>query len=170
MKKEKTANKWAAVDWDKRDVDIAKEMGVTRERARQVRNDLEMPKSPLWHKRLATSKMAILALDTGNMTPKQVGKVVGCGSIYARQVLDQAKKAYGKSPDGRRKWKYAWGSVTQQEWNELTDAKVAQKLGVKNPAVVTQWRIRKGITKPDRRLSKTSVALKVSHVMVPAGR
>jgi hypothetical protein len=164
MKKEKTASKWSAVDWKKRDVDIAEEMGVTRERVRQVRKDLHKPKSPLWHKRIATSKMAILQTDTAKMTPKQVAKSVGCGTIYARQVLDCAGKAYVKPPDGRRQWKYDWNSVTKEEWTGLTDAQIAQKLGVKNPAVVTQWRIRKGITKPDRRFAKSGVTTKATKV------
>jgi hypothetical protein len=141
---------WSGVDWAKRDVDIAKEKGCSRERVRQVRKDLGKPKSPLWHKRVGTAFEAIDGMDTSGMLPRQVAKEAGCSEAYALQVLRELEKDHEKPPDGRRKWKYDWASVTDSEWQELTDVEVAEKLGVPNPAVVTQWRRRKGIVKKSR--------------------
>lgn len=138
---------WGTVDWDLRDVDIANLVGCSRERVRQVRKEQGRGRSPLWHKRVGTSYDVIEAMDTSSMTPEQVAKEVDCSEAYVLQVLRSLGKKFVKPPDGRCKHKYAWDSIKPREWQELTDAAIAEKLGVENPAVVTQWRRRKGIVK-----------------------
>lgn len=138
---------WAKVDWNLRDVDIAKLIGCTRERVRQVRKDKGIARSPMWHKRCGTVLERIAGMDTGSMTPGQVAKKAGCKEAYAVQCLRKLRKDYKRPPDGRRKGKYDWGRITPELWENLTDKEVAGILGVGNPAVVTLRRRRKGIMK-----------------------
>ena len=146
--------KWGKVDWRLRDVDIAENFGCSRERVRQVRKALGKPKSPIWHKRMDTVVDGIRGMDTSRKLPVQVAKEVGCGTEYALQVLKALGKPFVKPPDLRRRHKYAWDSIKLSEWNGMTDVLIAEKLGVKNPAVVTQWRRRKGIVKtPDQKMA-----------------
>ncbi len=42
-----TIEKYMDVDWEKQDVVLAREMGLSRERIRQVRRELGRPNSPL---------------------------------------------------------------------------------------------------------------------------
>lgn len=45
-----SGKQWEEVDWTKRDVDLAKLLGVSRERVRQVRRKLNKPRSPDHHR------------------------------------------------------------------------------------------------------------------------
>ena len=143
---------WSVVDWKQRDISIARELGCSRERVRQVRKEKGEARSPLWHKRTGTSSEKILKLNTKGMLPKEVAKIVGCTAAYAVQILSNLKKDYIKPFDGRCKHKYAWSSVTKKEWLSMTDEAVAKKLGVHHPAIVTQWRNRHNIVKRNREL------------------
>lgn len=138
---------WGRADWSLRDVDIARALGCTRERVRQVRETLGKGKSPMWHKRVGTASERIAGMDTRRMTPLEVGEAAGCSGTYARNVLVSMGKAHVRPPDGRCVWKYRWGNVTPGMWREMTDKQVAEILGVENVMVVTQWRRRKGIMK-----------------------
>jgi hypothetical protein len=146
MAKESTVD-WGAQDWSLRDVDIAEATGVSRERVRQVRKALNKPRSPMWHKHVGTAADAISSMDTARLTPEEISRKAKCSEAYAKQCLGSSGKTFTKPPDGRMVHKYAWDSVTPQQWKSLRDKDVAEMLGISNVAVVTQWRRRKGIVK-----------------------
>jgi len=135
------------VTWADRDVDLARALGCSRERARQARVELGAPKSPRARKRIGTRMERMLALDCSGMTPLDLAGRFGCTEAYAKMVMKASGKEHLRKPDGRCVWKYKWGSVTPEMWGSMTDAQVAGKLGVGSPAVVTQWRRRRGIVK-----------------------
>jgi len=138
------------VTWADRDVDIALAVGCSRERVRQVRGELSAPRSPRARSRVGTMAESVAKLDVSRMTPADVAGKVGCTEAYVRMVLKASGRPHLRPPDGRRKWKYGWGSVTPAMWRSMTDAEVASMLGVGSPAVVTQWRRRRGIMKKPR--------------------
>ena len=141
---------WGAQDWELRDVDLAEMNGVSRERVRQVRKALMKPRSPMWHRHVGTAADTIASMDTAGMTPGEVAGKSDCSEAYARQCLTSMRKRYRRPPDGRMVHKYAWETVTPQQWRAYRDKDVAEMLGIGNVAVVTQWRRRKGIVKKHR--------------------
>lgn len=149
---------WASQDWELRDVDLAEMNGVSRERVRQVRKALMKPRSPMWHRHVGTAADAIASMDTVGLTPEEVSKVSDCSEAYARQCLTAMRKRYRKPLDGRMVHKYAWETVTPQQWRTCRDKDVAEMLGIGNVAVVTQWRRRKGIVKKRRVMAREVAA------------
>lgn len=137
----------SGVSWVDRDVDIAKALGCSRERVRQARVEQGAPRSPRARKRVGTRVERMVALDTSGMTPLDLAGMFKCTEAYAKMVLRATGKAHMRKPDGRRVWKYQWGRITPEMWRTMTDAQVARELGVGSPAVVTQWRRRRGIMK-----------------------
>jgi hypothetical protein len=144
------AKGYRGVSWADRDVDIAKAVGCSRERVRQARVELKAPRSPRARRRMGTTADKIAAMDVSRMTPLDIASETGCTPAYARMVLKAGGRPHLRPPDGRRKWKYRWGDVTPAMWRDMTDAAVAEVLGVGSPAVVTQWRRRRGIMKKPR--------------------
>jgi hypothetical protein len=132
---------------DLNDSEIARLSGKSRERVRQVREELGLPKSVNFHQPSKSAKMKILAGDWSGKLLGDVADEVGCSKEYAKKCLIILKKDYIKPPDGRCQHKYDWDSITAEEWQTLTSTEIAQKLGVKNPAVVSQWRRRRNIRK-----------------------
>jgi len=141
---------YRGVTWADRDVDIAEAVGCSRERVRQVRLGMGAPCSPRARQRVGTMAEKIAGMDVSHMTPVDVAGKAGCTEAYARMVLKAGRIPHLKPPDGRCKWKYKWGSITPTMWKTMTDAAVAGVLGVGSPAVVTQWRRRRGIMKKKR--------------------
>lgn len=102
MKQNKTKTDWKALDWDKRDIDLAKELGCSREYIRQRRNLLGMPQSP-FHKQHASSVKALCTLSsiTQPMTLKEANRKTG-GEISAN-VLRNTLKDLGQYKKGYRR-------------------------------------------------------------------
>lgn len=133
---------WGSVDWQMQDVEIAELVGCTRERVRQRRQEMGLKRSPRWHARRGSCSGRIALMATTDMTVREVARMAGCSRGHALQCLKRAGKAWVHVGRGSRA-KYDWARA---DW-DLTDAAVARQLGVANPCVVTQYRLRKGIVR-----------------------
>lgn len=142
------ADKYHAVDWTKQDATIARELGVSRERIRQVRNKLGKPKAigGKWRRRVAP-------LDTTNMTLPEIARAIGADPTDRRKLnsIRMAVVSLGKEyqrrkpPKGPRPEvrKHDWDSV---DWVNKYDSQIAREMGIKNHAQVTV--MRKRLNKP----------------------
>ena len=90
--------------------------------------------------------------QTAKMTREEVAKLAGCEAEYAEQCLRAASLPYKIPEDQRWQTKYAWLSITHDQWMSNTDPEIAVILGVDNPGVVSQWRRRNGILKKPARV------------------
>lgn len=129
---------WDAVDWRRRDVDIARDAGVTRERVRQVANDKGLPASSERH------RAALLAWLRENYNPMWTAEDAAAwisqefgrpfspawASEYARAA--GVGGARGANKDA---WGHDWGSV---DWRQSTND-IARQLGAP-PQSVANWR------------------------------
>ena len=133
---------WLDVDWGKQDVEIARIKGVSRERVRQVRP--KGVKSISFRQRTGmTAGKRILAMETTGKSLVEIALAARCKKAYARSVVSLNGKKYRR---GRGNARYDWGLVPQ-DWRGLTDVEIGELVGVANPAVVAQWRIRHGMRK-----------------------
>ena len=137
---------WKAVDpgiWLRQDVQVAAELGVSRERARQMRPEGLRP-SGYRRRTCVTASQRIAAMDCVGKTIGEVARVAGCGEAYAGVALRKLGKGYRRLPKGRAR--YDWG-LMPANWRELSDKVMAGMVGASSPAVVTQWRVRHGMRK-----------------------
>lgn len=135
---------WDMVDWKQQDIVIARALGCSREAVRQQRAVRGHKKSPFHRLHRNRCKPIILAMDTARMTVEEVAEKALCGRQYAYMVLHQFKKPYLRTK--YRQTKYDWAKA---DWTK-TDAENAKALGIANPAVVTQRRIRYDIRRGDK--------------------
>jgi len=143
-------NEWrSSFDWSVlNDSEIARRSGRTRSRIGQVREALGLgPPVGSFHVPSGTSKSMIAAGDWSGKSSLEVAEACGCSEEHARQCLGLLGKDYDKPPDGRCRHKYDWFSLSDEEWEELSDPEIADRLGVPNPAVVSQWRRRQRISR-----------------------
>ncbi len=77
-------------DWTKRDVDLARTYGLTRERVRQIRQSLGMPKSPLHRKGKYESMILINADFYKNKTVSEIAKYYNKKYIDMYKILKRA--------------------------------------------------------------------------------
>jgi len=131
---------WSRVDWGRQDVEIAAEMGVSREAARQRRPE-GVVAARHRQRTVATAEARIEAMDTSAMTLDRVAALAGCSRKHALRVLSGLGKAYSRLPRGNAR--YDWGRFPA-DWMGMTDKQIAVVVGVGDPAVVTQWRNRHG--------------------------
>ena len=141
--KRKNSVAWTSADWNAQDVEIAEVLGCSRERVRQKRAELGLPRSPKWHARRGSCSEGISLMDTRLLTVREVARAAGCSRGHALQCMKRAGKQWVAGGRGGRA-KYDWARA---DWGQ-TDAAVARQLGVRNPCVVTQYRLRKGIVRP----------------------
>lgn len=132
---------WEAVDWREQDINIARELGVSRERVRQQRAKRGQPKAlSSYERRLRT----LINLDTSDMTIAEVAEHLGVAHHTARKGLNDIGRKAGDGyrtayPTGLRAhtWKHDWNSV---DWERQTDAEIAEQLGCSRPTVTTTRR------------------------------
>lgn len=136
---------WDDIDWDKQDVELSVELGVSRERVRQVRVEKGGGQSSGYRHHVGvTAEDRIGAMVTDGKTVEEVARGAGCGEAFARVVMKRLGKVYKKLPKGNSR--YDWDLVPLN-WEELTDKVIAGMVGASSPAVVTQWRIRHNMRK-----------------------
>jgi hypothetical protein len=87
-----TATQWHAADWTQRDSDLARQLGVSRERVRQIRGALGKPRS-LFHRR---SKSFLKFHDWVNRTQRE----------WKRLTASEIARLYGQraQPATIEKW------------------------------------------------------------------
>ncbi len=113
----KLFKKYETVNWDtERDVDIARRLGITRERARQVRNDLNKPKSKNHWKRstLLKVKEAFYYLSKELQTTETLLTLIPVNSSYG--TIQKYLQYFGltKLADKRHLYphkKYCWEEI-----------------------------------------------------------
>ena len=129
--------------WLKQDVEIAQELGVSRERVRQVRPKGSVPQG--YRRRTGgTAWQRIAAMDTKGKGMREVAEAAGCGVAHAGVAMRAMGKGYARMPKGNAR--YDWG-LLPPGWRGLTDKELAGVVGASSPAVVAQWRLRHGMRK-----------------------
>jgi hypothetical protein len=137
---------WEKLDWKKQDVQLAKENGVSRQRANQMRKELKKRKAVHKRYRMVSAYSKLLTLNTSHMTLEELAKKFNYTEEYIGAVLERMGKKH-KPNDRRCIGGYDWGSITLHQFQTLTDKKIADKLGIKFPCVVAMHRKRRKIKK-----------------------
>lgn len=93
-------DRFSSVDWRKRDVDIAKEIGCTRERVRQVRIKMGKPRSPVHHQGSATIQaVAWVGKNRARVSKMTVTDVVEASPIkLCRSTWHRLLRSIGIEP------------------------------------------------------------------------
>ena len=133
---------WKKVDWKEQDITISRNLGCSRERVRQKRNELCKSRSEFYHRKNSSLVSDIAKYNTSDKTLKELAIIFDCNIGYLRGILRSLGKDYSWV-DKRKGGKYAWDTA---DWGK-TDRQVAAFLGVPNAATVTQHRRRMGIIK-----------------------
>lgn len=136
---------WSAVDWSRQDVEIASAVGRSRERVRQARIEMGKARPRRYRRRTAvTAAERIAWMETARGTIPEVARIAGCGEEHAYSLLRGMGKGFRRRPRGCSK--YDWSRIPP-DWVGRTDKELAGLVGVKDPSVVAQWRIRHGMRK-----------------------
>ena len=133
---------WTTVDWNLQDVVLARQLGRTRERVRQVRKQLGKPRPDEYHKRTSGSARLKLAKEaTEVVSLPMLAKMTGCSQQRVACVLKTLGKGYKRRPNGRAR--YDWTRFPAG-WYAMTDKAIGAVVGASNPAIVAQYRKRHG--------------------------
>lgn len=134
---------WNRVNWGEQDIELARQLGCSREAVRQARPEGRVA---FRHRKrtIPTALARLEAMDTAGMTLEKAAGLAGCNARHAGKVLRGLGKAYVRKP----KWnaRHDWLKFPAN-WRELTDKQIAGIVGVDDPSVVTQWRNRHGYRK-----------------------
>lgn len=134
--------RWKGVDWGKRDIEIARELGVSRQCVFSVRNDvLQKPKSQKMKHHLKSAYMVLKDVDTENKTLMELSKKYGYSYSHIWTVLLNLGKGW-KKDESKYKTEYDWGSISADEYLTLRNCEIARILGIDNPAIVAARRTR----------------------------
>ena len=134
---------WEKVDWNLQDIVISERFGITRERVRQVRKLRGFVCSESRHRRGVNKRDLILGSDTAGKGISEIALEFGCKESYVRCVLNRSGKEYNRIDCRSGNSKYDWG-LFPDNYRKLTDKDIARIIGISNPSIVTQWRIRHG--------------------------
>ena len=98
---------WEKVDWAERDADIARELGVSRERVRQVRADRQA--GPSSHRKLVRKFVGWCKARRGDLHGQTVAAVVAkFGGGLSQQVARRIMRTAGVEPhDPGERWREA---------------------------------------------------------------
>ncbi|MFA5626145.1 MAG: hypothetical protein WC965_01550 [Thiohalomonadaceae bacterium] len=124
---------WEAVDWDMTDSEIARLVGVTRQRVHQVRHALGKPRS------LSRSavRRKVLAESGGIKTAKEWADEFNVSVSTIQKDLTlvgaEVKKPTPKPRKGR--WVTDWDAV---DWENKTVSQISRELGIAYPVVFRQ--------------------------------
>ena len=132
---------WEDADWTKQDVVISRDLGCSREAVRQARIRFDIEPSVNYRKKTyPTTESKLLKINTKKFTIAELSKMIGCHEHPLMAVLRKIGKSCKKSP---RKGVHDWSKFPEL-WYLSTDKELAVLIGIENPALVTQWRIRHG--------------------------
>lgn len=137
---------WASVDWTKNDVDIANRIGCTKERVRQRRNKLGMPKIERCKSRFFANKREEFAHAAASCTSAKdmAGKTgMGLSFIYFRSTQLGIKLPPAREPG---KHLPTWAKTI--DWSRSV-VEIAKNAGV-SKCRVEQVKIGLGLTKSNR--------------------
>lgn len=112
--KEPSLAKWRSWDWSKQDVELAREKGLSRERIRQIRQLLGVPKSPYHKSGSVSRRQNALALQ---WAAKNLGRLRGLSRAEVERKYGFKQhlhvyaflKAKGVLRNGHLIRKYRWG-------------------------------------------------------------
>jgi hypothetical protein len=140
---------WKLIDWTQHDIVLSEQHGCTREAVRQARQRAGRPKITECLRRIkgGTTESRIRDIDTTDMTLEEIALKAECGQAHTRIVLEKLGKTFKRLHN--YKAKYDW-SLFPSNWKDMTDAEIGKIVGCENPAVVAQWRFRKGFIKNKR--------------------
>jgi AraC-like DNA-binding protein len=116
---------WDGVDWKEQDIVIARKMGATRERVRQKRIELGIPKSPRHRCHHTLYKQKLIKMKTSRLTVGEISKEVGCNKQYVRQILKELGKSYIKSYGKFRKGGKDEDTVVEKQYDIRRNVDVA---------------------------------------------
>lgn len=117
---------WRAVDWTKQDVVIARELNVSRERVRQVRNILDKPKSPNHYKR-TTPRFTDREIELiGLASDAKIAKYLGCSVL----TVWKYRKQLGRKSVAEAKREAKWNQEVIGLMGKESDYFIAKKFGI----------------------------------------
>jgi len=142
---------WSKADWQKQDIELAKQYGCSREAARQARNRCHGGKALQPHKWLVQGARDRLALiDTAGLELPELASMAGVSERRVADLLKGLGKTFKRRPKGNAL--YDWSKMPS-DWANRTDKELAELVGVPNPDVVTIWRYRHGMKKVSENIS-----------------
>ena len=136
---------WESLDWSLPDTSIALLMGVSRERARQVRKKLGKPKT----ENLNTTRARERAEQAARLAPTHTAAEIAerlrvSTSRVGHYLRARGLRAVNPNTGIRRdRWKYDWDAV---DWAHKFNSQIARELGC-SPTTVLLVRRRQG--RPD---------------------
>ena len=133
---------WASLDWSLPDTSIALLMGVSRERARQVRAKLGKPKTESLNTTRSRERAERAARLAGTHTTAEIAERlrISPGMVW-RYLHARGLRAVNPRKGIRRVcWKYDWDAV---DWANKFDTQIARELGC-SPVTVLHTRKRQG--------------------------
>jgi hypothetical protein len=140
---------WSKVDWTKQDIVISRNLGCSREAARQARIRLNVGRSIRHRKNtLPNSASRLSEINTDNFTLPELSKMVGCHENRVMALLKQLGKNYKHRPRGIHRKNindtpYDW-SKFPADWYDKTDKEISLVIGTDKVSTVTTWRVRHG--------------------------
>ena len=148
---------WEEIDWRRQDIEIAADLGVSREAVRKHR---PIGVKALRHrKKTLTAEVMLSSMETSGLTLLEISKLAGCSVNHACSLLTKMGKTYRHLPRGRAK--YEWDKFPS-DWKGLTDKQIADMMDVSSAAMVAQWRRRHRMM---RRVNKVESLVKESKVL-----
>jgi hypothetical protein len=117
---------WESLDWTKNNAALAREVGMSRERVRQVRIELGKPVSTGRAMGKALLKERVLACYSPELTLAEIAEKSGVSRDTARCALKEVGKKAKRSVR-----KYDWLAV---DWAKI-NVEIARELGVTEPYV-----------------------------------
>jgi hypothetical protein len=142
---------WDKADWKKQDIVLAKEYGVSREAVRQARLRHGQKALTPWKRTCNTVGSILKEVDTSDKTLTELAPIVNCQERRVSEVLKGMGKDFKHKPRGGAI--YDWTKFPE-DWMCKTDKELAVIIGVKDPAIVGQWRIRHGYRKQAKKYAK----------------
>lgn len=121
-------DRYANVDWSKNDPEIAKEVGVTKQRIHQVRKERGIPRAK---KKTMVDK--VLEVYEPGMTYKDLAEESSLTEVQVRNAMYKASEIDGFNPeiklrngDQGNHGQYDWDSV---DWANEKNTEIAERLG-----------------------------------------
>lgn len=132
---------WYALDWEKQDIELAEQTGMSRERVRQRRKELGYKRPKAHRERRNSAKVFFKDKRTNTLTLKELQTLSGFEVQSIKHALNALGKKWKEDPQRSR-----WKKLTEEQYRTWPDPEIAKYLGVKL-RTVQAFRQRRGYLK-----------------------
>lgn len=123
---------WFQADWTKSNQEIAEDLGVSRERVRQIRDKYGIPKVNAMRAG-RDERVAEAVRLAATRTAREIAQALGVSVETARGYLRQEGVRAKRSKRSKQPCKYPWDDV---DWENKYDSEIARELGCSSVAVL----------------------------------